>query len=47
MWTSQGLNLDATADAFYLLEMPEVEKDITVKAADGKKAKKKNTGSKE
>ncbi len=46
-WTSQGLNLDATADAFYLLEMPEVEKDITVKAADGKKAKKKNTGSKE
>ncbi len=46
-WTSRGLSLDATADAFYLLEMPDIEKDVTVKATDGKKAKKKTTGSKE
>lgn len=46
-WTNQGLSLDAIANAFYLMDMPEIEKNTVVKATGGKKAKKKTTGSNE
>lgn len=44
-WTDGGLNLRASANAYYMLEMPEIEAMKTV-YADEKKNKRANSGSK-